>query len=109
MEITKSDINKYFYFLDIIDGRYVLQYGKLISILPKYMFLDKFSSKYSREQTYLFEVVEMNKSNAKISVSDSNSIFEDFDSFQSKINNALFGYSVLLKERERSDIDEFEI
>ena len=51
----------------------------------------------------------MNKSNAKISVSDNNFIFEDFDSFQSKINNALFGYSVLLKEKERSDIDEFEI
>ena len=56
MQIDKSSIGKKLYIIETKqDSTVVAHYGELISILPKYMFLDKFSSKYSREQTYLFE------------------------------------------------------
>ena len=100
MEITKNDIKSQFYFLEVIDGKYILQYGELISILPKYMFLDKFSSEYSREQTYLFETREMKGLSIKRCVNNKDLIFGSFDDFYNQINNAFFGYSVLLKERE---------
>lgn len=103
MEITKNDIKSQFYFLEVIDGKYILQYGELISILPKYMFLDKFSSKYSREQTYLFETREMKGSSIKRCVNNKDLIFSSFEDFYNQINNAFFGYSVLLKEREMLD------
>ena len=103
MEITKNDIKSQFYFLEVIDGKYVLQYGELISILPKYMFLDKFSSEYSREQTYLFEVKEMKGSSVKKCVNNKDLIFSNFEDFYNQMSCSFFGYSILLKEREILD------
>ena len=99
MEITKNDVNSYFYFLEPINGTFVLQYGKLISVLPKYMFLDRFNSEYSREKTYLFEVENMHGVIVNKSMTDSNYIFKTFNDFNNRINDAFFGYSVLLKEK----------
>lgn len=115
MQIDKNSIGKKLYITETRqDSTVVAHYGELISILPKYMFFDKFNSKYSREQTFLFRCRAHNhegKTNIiNITVSDAKFIFESFfdmyDHFKGE--NILFGESIIIKAAE-DGYSEFEI
>ena len=115
MQIDKNSIGKKLYIIETRqDSTVVAHYGELISILPKYMFLDKFSSKYSREQTFLFRCKTHNHEGKiniiNITVSDAKFIFESFfdmyDCFKGE--NILFGESIIIKAAE-CGYSEFEI
>ena len=115
MQVDKNSIGKKLYIIETRqDSTVVAHYGELISILPKYMFLDKFSSKYSREQTFLFRCKTHNREGKiniiNITVSDAKFIFESFfdmyDCFKGE--NILFGESIIIKAAE-GGYSEFEI
>ena len=106
MQIDKSSIGKKLYIIEVnsVLKNAVVHYGELMSVLPKYMFLDKFNSEYKREQNFLFKckTYKEDKNFDIISISDSNYIFESFDSVCDyfKNINIFFGPSVIIKERE---------
>ena len=99
MEITKSDIRKYYYFIEIVDDKPICNYGQLVSILPKYNFQDDFASSYKREQNYLFEVKEASGQLKGKAIVNPEYIFEDLDSvIKYGVKNKiviLFSHSVL--------------
>lgn len=101
MEVNKNDIGNEYYFIEASGNNVICYYGKLISILPKYNFLDDFSSSYQREQNYLFEVLEKPNNKITKAVSDPRYIFTDFSSvealFAENKNIFLFSYSILAK------------
>lgn len=115
MQVDKSSIGKKLYIIETKqDSTIVAHYGELISILPKYMFLDKFSSKYSREQTFLFRCKAYNHEGKiniiNITVSDAKFIFESFSDMYDyfKGYNILFGESIIIKVAE-GGYSEFKI
>lgn len=109
MQIDKNSIGKKLYIIETNpDSKStIIHYGELMSVLPKYMFLDKFSSEYKREQSFLFKckTYKEDKNFDIILISDSNHIFESFDSICDCFKNThtLFGPSVIIKERENKN------
>lgn len=115
MQIDKNSIGKKLYIIETKqDSTVVAYYGELISILPKYMFLDKFNSKYSREQTFLFRCKTHNHEGKiniiNITVSDAKFIFESFfDMYNYFIGcDILFSESIIIKAAE-DGYSEFKI
>ena len=109
MDITKQDIGKEFYFVDRCIGgeSYVIEYGEITSILPKYNFQDSFGTKFKREENILFKTLLPNGEEKMKSVSNPNLIFETISSAISycKLENVVFGASVVYNKKRRYDND----
>ena len=103
MEISKNDIGKYYYFGEVVGNNFVCHYGKLVSILPKYNYLDSYSTTYHREMNFLFEEDGLTKMLTR-AVSDENYIFNNIREVTEFIPTdeitILFSYSAYAKEHK---------
>ena len=99
MQIDKINVGQSFFFEEATVESIIVYYGKLISILPKYMFMDRFSSSYAREQTYLFEVTQFDGV-IKKAVSSENYIYKEMSDINSRGARLLFDPSVIIKIKE---------
>lgn len=111
METNKVNVGSEYYFTTTTDnGELLVQYGELISFLPKYMYLDKYNSKYSRDQEYLFNVKCLCCNTIKKSLHSADFIFANLDDVVDFVKNkdVLFHQSVIIKLSE-ANTSEFKV
>ena len=98
MKITKDNVSEKVYFLDRhIQNTFVVEYGKIISVIPKYNFKDKFSQDYSRSENILIVITNSKGANETKVVNDDSLIFEALQDLIDEYGDTdiVFGYSVL--------------
>ena len=62
MEITKQSVGQKVYFIDkrIGNNIFIIEYGEITGVVPKYNFHDKFLHSYNREENILIKVKDKN-------------------------------------------------
>lgn len=98
MELAKTDIGKRVYFIDRHIGKtFVVEYGEITAVVPKYNFQDRFAQSYSRNENILIRTREKNGDSKSKVVNDSSLIFETVAEVLRCCNDAdvVFGYSAL--------------
>lgn len=102
MQITKSEVGKNVYFVDRSIGRgvFVIEYGEITGVVPKYNFQDRFAQSYARCVNIMIAVKKTDGSITSKVVNDDALVFEDLKSVLRYCKNAevVFGYSVLKEE-----------
>ena len=100
MQLSNDDIGRTLYMVEPVrvDEKQfnVIYFGTLISIIPKYQFLDAFSSEYKRSQNYIFKVAGPFNQYLTKTTTSPDMVFEKIEgALNTSGVNSLFHYSVL--------------
>lgn len=107
MEVNKETIGKSVYFIDRhIQKTFVVEYGKIAAVVPKYCFRDKFSQDYARSENILISTLDKDGTLKSKVVNDASLVFETVQDVLKYCNGAdiVFGYSAFKGDNNDSRI-----
>lgn len=109
MKIDLSQIKSGFYFVDkVLSADYaIIEYGILVGVTPKYNFKDSYGVGFKREENLLFDTLLADGTPKAKVVNNEALVFETLEDARVYCQmckcEPLFGWSVVMKEKQREN------
>ena len=108
MKVTIDNVGENVYFIDrnIGENVFVIEYGSLTGVIPKYNFLDKFAQSYSRCANIMILVKNIDGSTTSKVVNDEGLVFAKIQDVLDYCSDTsiVFGYSVLQSAIQKGEL-----